>query len=117
MTVTWSATGGTVNAAGLYTAGSTPGSFRVVAVRQGDASKADTSTVKIAAPPPGVTLTAVELTPSTVSLTTGATQQFAAVGRMSDNSTASVAVSYTATGGTVTSGGLYTAGARRGRSG
>ena len=111
VSVNWSATGGSITAGGLYTAGATAGTFRVIAVRQGD-TKADTSSVTIAAPAP--TLTAVEVSPTTATVAAGATQQFSALGRMSDNSTASVTVTWSATGGTITTGGLYTAGATAG---
>ena len=111
VTVNWTATGGTIGAGGLYTAGSTPGTFRVIATQQGG-TEADTSSVTISAPAP--TLTAIELTPSSVSLTTGATQQFSAVGRMSDGSTSAVSVNFSETGGTITAGGLYTAGSTAG---
>jgi uncharacterized protein YjdB len=199
VTIAWSATGGTISSSGGYTAGSTAGTFRVIA-RQSGGTLADTATVTIAAPAPapvasvtvqlnaatltvgqttqatavtrdadgnvltgrsitwastnagvatvsssglvtavaagsasiratseGVTgaatltvtapaptLTAVELTPSSASLLTGATQQFSATGRMSDGSTQAVTVTYAATGGTITSGGLYTAGSTAG---
>ena len=109
VTVTWSATGGTVTGSGAYTAGGTAGTFRVIATQQGG-TLADTASVTIAVPPPTITLTAIELTPASASLLTGATQQFSAVGRMSDNSTSSVAVNWSATGGTVSGAGLYTAG-------
>ena len=109
VTVTWSATGGTVSGSGAYTAGGTAGTFRVIATQQGG-TLADTASVTIAVPPPTVTLTAIELTPASASLLTGAAQQFSAVGRMSDNSTSGVAVTWSATGGTVSGSGLYTAG-------
>ena len=48
VSVTWSATGGTITTGGLYTAGATAGTFRVIAVRQGD-TLADTSAVTITA--------------------------------------------------------------------
>jgi hypothetical protein len=56
-TVTWSATGGTVSGAGLYTAGSSGGTFRVIATQQGG-TLADTSaiTVSTSPPPPAGTL-------------------------------------------------------------
>ena len=94
----------TVSSSGLVTAVGSGGTT-ITAASEGKSSSA---TVTVSAPPP--TLTAVELTPSSVSLQTGATQQFSATGRMSDGSTQSVSVSYAATGGTVTSAGLYTAG-------
>ncbi len=110
--VTWSATGGTVSGTGLYTAGATAGTYRVIAVRQGD-TKADTSavTITVAATP---TLSAVEVTPGSASVGTGGTQQFSALGRMSDNSTSAVTVTWSATGGTISTGGLYTAGSTAG---
>ena len=113
VTVTWSATGGTVTGSGAYTAGATAGTFRVIATQQGG-TLADTASVTIAAPPPTVTLTAIEVSPASASVLTGATQQFSAVGRMSDNSTSSVAVTWSATGGTVSGSGLYTAGSTPG---
>ncbi len=105
--VTYSATGGGVTSAGLYTAGNTAGSFRVIAVQQGG-TLADTSAVTLSSTPP--VLQAVILTPSTASLTTGGTQQFSVSGQWSNGATTAPAVTYTATGGGVTSAGLYTAG-------
>ena len=105
--VTWSATGGTVTSAGAYTAGDIAGAFRVIARHQGG-TLADTVVVNVAEPAP--TLQSISLTPVSVTLGTGATQQFTAVGRMSDNSTTSVDVTYSATGGSVSASGLYTAG-------
>jgi hypothetical protein len=108
-TITWSATGGTISTSGSYTAGSTAGTYRVIAAGGG---RADTSSVTITAPAP--VLTAVEVAPGTASVGAGGTQPFTATGRLSDGSTASVAVTWTATGGTIGSGGLYTAGATAG---
>ena len=51
--VSYAATGGTVNANGRYTAGTTAGTFRVIATQQGG-SLADTSTVTVTASPSGV---------------------------------------------------------------
>lgn len=48
--VTWSATGGTINTTGFYTAGSSAGSFRVIAASGN--GHADTSAVTLTAPPP-----------------------------------------------------------------
>jgi hypothetical protein len=52
----------------------------------------------------------VVLTPASIALLTRATQQFAASGRMSDGSTRAVMVTWSASGGTISSAGLYTAG-------
>jgi hypothetical protein len=109
--VTYSATGGTITAAGLYTAGSTAGSFRVIAVQQGG-TLADTSAVTITAPT--ATLTSLSLTPASTSLATGGSQQFAVSGTWSDGSTTTPAVTYSATGGSITAVGLYTAGSTAG---
>jgi parallel beta-helix repeat protein len=105
--VTFTATGGTITAGGTYTAGSTAGSYRVIAIDT-SGTFADTAAVTVTAPAP--TLVAVVLTPTSASLQTGGMQQFSPSGRMSDGSTAAVSVSYAATGGTVSSSGLYTAG-------
>jgi hypothetical protein len=109
--VNYSATGGTMTPGGLFAAGGTAGAFRVIAVQQGG-TLADTSAITITVPPP--TLTQVILTPPSASLAAGATQQFAVSGNWSDGSHAVPAVNYTATGGTITAGGLYTAGATAG---
>lgn len=53
---------------------------------------------------------AVHLTPETASLGFGATQVFVATGDRSDGSTAPVSVTWSATGGTISTIGLYTAG-------
>jgi hypothetical protein len=60
-------------------------------------------------PPPTPSVVRVTLTPSTATLTTGATKQFTATATWSDSSTTPV-TSWTSTGGTVTSSGLYSAG-------
>lgn len=109
--VSWSATGGNVSASGSYTAGSTAGTFRVIA--SSGNGKADTSTVTVTVPP--ATISSLTVTPGTVNLLTGATQQFNVSAQMSDGSTqASPAVTWNATGGTVTSAGGYTAGSMAG---
>jgi len=108
--VTFSATGGTVTASGLYTAGATAGTFSVIAVQTGG-TLADTSVVTVSTTP---VLTQVILTPATASVPTGGTQQFTVSGRMSDGSTVTPAVTLTATGGTISGSGLYTAGSTGG---
>ena len=109
--VTWSATGGTVDAAGIYRAGNTAGTFRVIAVQQGG-TLADTSSVTLTAAPP--VLQAVILSPGSASLAAGATQQFTVAGQWSDGSTTAPAVTYSATGGSISTGGLYAAGSAAG---
>ncbi len=55
-------------------------------------------------------LQAVILTPASASLATGGTQQFSVSGQWSNGATTAPSVTYSATGGTITAGGLYTAG-------
>lgn len=110
--VNWSATGGTINAAGLYTAGATAGPYQVTATLIGGAM-AGTAAVTITPAPP--TLTSVTVAPLTVTLVPAATQQFAATGHYSDGSTSTtLPMTWTAAGGTVNATGLYTAGAEDG---
>lgn len=62
-----------------------------------------------------VTMTSVTVSPSSVSLTASTgTQQFTATAHYNDGSTASVPVTWTASGGTITSSGFYTAGSTTG---
>ncbi|HET6701976.1 MAG TPA: Ig-like domain-containing protein [Gemmatimonadaceae bacterium] len=108
--VTWSATGGTVSTSGLYTAGGTGGSYRVIA--RGTTGHADTASITInAPPPPPPTVTALVLTPASATLSVSATQQFTATEQLSNGtSRAASGVAWSATGGTVSASGLYTAG-------
>jgi len=113
--VTWSATGGSVTQGGVYTAGSTAGTFYVKAVSNTGSPK-DSATVNIAsavAPPPAPTLKNIELTPASVTLLPGDAQAFQALGRMTDGSTMPASVTYSQTGGTM-SGSTYTAGSQSG---
>ena len=107
--VTWSTTGGTIGTSGLFTAPATAGTYRVV-VASGGGAKADTATVSVVAP----VVTQVAMTPSSVSVPTAGTQQFQITATWSDGVSRPAAVAYSATGGTVSAGGLYTAGATPG---
>jgi hypothetical protein len=111
MGVNWAATGGAIDAAGAYTAGAAAGNYRVIAANTAG-TLADTATVAIDAPPPAPapTLTNVYVTPASVTLGAGGTQTFKAYGRNSVGDSIPVTVAFSATGGSVSSGGLYTAG-------
>jgi len=61
-------------------------------------------------PNPVPTLVAIEVTPATASVEAGGAAAFTAIGRMSDSTTSNVTVTWTATGGSITSTGNYTAG-------
>jgi len=57
-----------------------------------------------------LSLRRVVLSPTTANVSPGETQQFAAIGQMSDGTTQPIGVAYAATGGTITSAGIYEAG-------
>jgi hypothetical protein len=147
--VSWTTSGGSIDAGGTYTAGDTAGTYQVVATNTAG-TLADTATITIAAPPvlpppsdsgnpapptipttppppdttpaptdttppvepppPPPVLAKVILTPATAALASRATRQFAAYGRNSVGDSVPVSVKFAATGGTVTTGGLFTAG-------
>ncbi len=109
--VDWSASAGTVDFKGTYTAPSQAGSYTVVAT-QHDGTLSDTAQVTVATVPPN--MTAVVLTPPSVTLQFGQSQQFTAQALLSDGSTGPVTVSWTQTGGSITSNGRYTAGSNAG---
>ena len=104
---TWSVNGGTISSSGLYTAGATAGTYRVVAT---SGNLADTSMVTVTVTTTTRSLTSLALTPVLVSLAAGATQQFAVAATWSDGSVTAPAVVWSSSGGSVSSGGLYTAG-------
>lgn len=108
--LTFTPTGGTVTPAGLYSAGNTAGTYRLIVQHQGG-TRADTSVITV---PSAVTLSQLSLTPSTVTLAPGGTQQFVATGSWSDGSSVAPSVTWTATGGTISPSGLYTAGTATG---
>ena len=99
--VSWSATGGTVSTNGLYTAPASAGTYSVTATSQANNTKSASATVTVTTPP----VVAVSISPVSAALLTGATQQFTATVTGSSNT----AVTWLATGGTVSASGLYTA--------
>jgi hypothetical protein len=116
--VTWSSTGGSIDAGGNYVAGDTAGTYRVIATNTAG-TMSDTAKVTISAPPappppPAPVVSQVVLRPGTASLTPSVTKQFAAFGRTDTGDSIGVPVTFTATGGTITSSGLYTAGSSPG---
>ncbi|MBL9037911.1 MAG: hypothetical protein JNG84_05280 [Archangium sp.] len=96
-------TGGTITSEGRYTAPTTVGAFHVRATSVDDATAFARATVSIIPGGPGVT---INITPSTVTLNTGATQQFLAV---ASSGGVTWSIQEGAAGGTVSAGGLYTA--------
>jgi Zn-dependent metalloprotease len=104
--VTWTCTAGTISTAGLYTAPATAGTYTVKATSAADTTKSASATVTVTA----AGTVAVTITPTTATVSTGATKQFTATVTGNSNT----AVTWTATGGTVSSSGLYTAPASAG---
>jgi hypothetical protein len=105
----FSATGGSINQSGLYTASQVPGSYRVIALNQASGI-ADTAEVTVA----GSSLVYLTISPASVALATGSTQAFSALGTFSDSTRLPISVTFSATGGTITPGGIYTAGSTTG---
>lgn len=119
--VTWTASGGAIDRAGLYTAPSSPGTYTVTANaasfrrnrRAAAAATSDSAVVTVTqpsstpppTPTPPPTVTGVSISPTASSLQTGAQQQFSATVAGAANT----GVIWSASGGTITSTGLYTA--------
>jgi hypothetical protein len=110
----WTASSGTIDGNGTFTAPSTPGTVTVTATTRRILSGSATVTVKC---PAGQVEFAgecrtisVTVAPGTVTLEPGATQQFSAT----VNNTTNQAVTWTASGGSITAGGFYTAPAQPG---
>src|SRR5579863_7075961 len=96
--VTWSASAGTITSAGLFTAPATmPSSGTVTITASGTNNQSSSATVTLTQPLGGP----ITVSPSTASVVLGATQQFTASGQSS--------VTWSASAGTITSAGLFTA--------
>jgi len=122
--VRWSATGGDIDAGGNYVAGDTAGTYQVIATNT-RLTISDTALVIIGAPappppppatppPPAPALEKVTLIPASATLAPSATRQFAAYGTLQGGDSVAVEVEFTATGGTVSREGLFTAGSSAG---
>lgn len=122
--VSWTATGGTIDAAGHYTAGEAAGTFNVIATR---GPQADTAAVSVTLPdvepplptpdstpqlPP--TLNQVILVPGSTVLEAGANLKFLVYGRTATGDSVAASPVFTATGGTVNERGRYQAGEKTG---
>jgi hypothetical protein len=99
--VTWTTSGGTVNNGGLYTAPTTAGTYTVTATSSADLSKSGSAVVTVSQPSP----VSISLSPDMASLQTGGQQQFTAT----ISGTSNTAVTWSASGGMITTSGLYTA--------
>lgn len=108
VSATYSATGGTVSSAGVYSAGTVPGIYRVIA--KAPFGAADTAAVTITP----ATVTTLVLVPDTATVPAGSTRQFSAYGRTSAGDSVPVTSTFEATGGTIAASGVYTAGGATG---
>ncbi len=99
--VAWKANGGTVTTTGLYTAPATAGTYTVTATSAADSTKSASASITVAQP----TQVSISVSPGTASVQAGGQQQFTAM----ISGTSNTAVSWTASGGTITTSGLYTA--------
>ncbi|MDP1891985.1 MAG: ice-binding family protein, partial [Gemmatimonadaceae bacterium] len=109
LTPSWSlgAGGGAISAAGLFTAGTTPGTFTNTIVAT-SGSITGTATVTVTTGP----LATIIVSPNPTTLTISGTQQFTAVGHDAGGNVVALAESWSidAGGGTISAGGLFTAG-------
>jgi uncharacterized protein YjdB len=105
--VTWSATGGTISANGLFTAPANAGTATVKATSVADPTKSASATISVSAP----TVTSITVSPKTASILTGASEQFTASvqGTVTNKS-----IAWSTTSGVITSAGVFTAGATAG---
>ena len=109
ITPTWSvvAGGGTINTAGLFTAGTAAGTYtNTVTASSGGVT--GTATVTVTAGP----LASILVTPNPATIQSGGTQRFTATGKDASGNTVSITPTWSvaAGGGTIDGGGLFTAG-------
>jgi len=99
---------GLISSAGMYTAPGTPGTHKVGVTSGADASKSAHANVTVVAP-----AIAISISPTSASVTTGATRQFTANVTGTSNTAVNWFVDGTANGnaasGTISASGLYTA--------
>jgi hypothetical protein len=110
-TVTWKAALGTITSAGIYTAPAKAGTDTVTATSVADSTKSASSMVTVTAAQANPVVNSIAITPTSTQLTTGGTFQFAGTvtGTVTDKS-----VRWTASSGTITSNGMYTAASKAG---
>jgi uncharacterized protein YjdB len=111
VSVVWTATAGTITQTGLYAADTSENDVDVSATLiAADQSGTLAGTARVRKR----RVVAIVLTPVSVTLLAGSTQQFSAVGVRNTGDTVPVSVTYSATGGAITNGGLFTAGSSAG---
>ena len=108
--VTWSASAGTINSSGMFTAPATVGTVTVTATSVQDTSKTANTTMTVTTPPPTITSVSVSCNPTSVQA--GATSQCAAT--VTGTGSYSSSVTWSASAGTINSSGSFTAPATTG---
>ena len=113
ITPVWSVVtgGGSIGTAGLFTAGTTPGTFTNT-VKATSGTVSDVATVTVTAPAPS--LATITVTPNLVSMLTNGSQQFAAIGRDGNGNSFPISPVWSVVngGGSINANtGLFTAGA------
>ncbi len=104
----WSATGGIIDQSGRFAAGAEPGDYMVIVTHASGA--ADTAYVTVVPGASSPVLSQIILQPPSAQMSPGSSLQFAAFGRLSNGDSTAVSVTFDASGGTVSSDGLYVAG-------
>jgi len=100
--VTWTASAGSITAAGVFTAPTVAGTVTITATSVADPTKKASTTVTVTAATPTLAITVI---PAAITLASGATQTFTATVTGSANT----AVTWTASAGSITPGGVFTA--------
>jgi hypothetical protein len=117
ITPAWSvvASGGTISAGGLFTAGATAGTFTNT-VKATSGGSSGFATVVITATPPAGVLATITVSPNPANVLVNGTQQFSAVGKDGLGNVVVIVPIWSVIngGGTITASGLFTAGATAG---
>jgi hypothetical protein len=111
----WTADGGTITQTSnneIYFSSTRSDTVRVIGKGRNKNKPADTTTVVVVEPT--YPIVSIAVSPDPASVSAGSSQTFVASGLRSDGSSVSPAVSWGGTGGAITSGGVYTAGADSG---
>lgn len=108
--VTWSASAGTINGSGQWTAPASAANVTVTATSVQDSTKAGAAKITVQAAAAAITSVAAACTPATIA--PGGTSQCTAT--VKGTGSYSSGVTWTASAGTITSDGLFTAGASAG---
>src|SRR5260221_3986440 len=102
VSVQWTASAGPITSSGMYTADTSVADAQVTATLVNSTVSGRSSVKKSR-------LLRIVISPKTIALAEGSTNQFTVYGRKNTGDSVNVSVTYTATGGAVSGSGLYTA--------